>query len=161
MAWTDSRIFRAYITDQLNLATTTKIKLDGTDTLKNALYVTGATPDRNVTRANTAYAVDQWVVGNEVSQAVQWPVGGIALTGQSLNSATANTVFFTASNTVSGSSFTTTAAVFGSLIYDTTATTATNQGICYLYFGGGNSVTLGTLTISYAASPAGVFNITV
>jgi hypothetical protein len=70
-------------------------------------------------------------------------------------------VFFTASNTVSGSTFTTPSATFGSLIYDTTATTVTNQGICYLYFGGGNSVTTGTLTVSYSASPSGIFNLTV
>jgi hypothetical protein len=162
MAWTDSRIFRSYLVDQVSLATTTKINL-ASDSIKNALFGTTPTPDRNVTNTLSGYnaSTSQWVVANEVSQVTNWPAGGVALTGQSVNSATANTVFFSASPTVSGATFTTSSAAFGSLIYDTTATTVTNQGICFLYFGGANSVTNGTFTCAYAASPSGIFNIVV
>lgn len=164
MAWSTSNIFRAYIQDQLILATTTKCKIDtGGDTIKIALYVTGITPDRNVTDTLSGYnaATSQWVTANEVFQAGQWAQGGVTLAGQSVNVGTANTVFFTGTNSASGSAFTTTAATFGCLVYDSTATTVTNQGLCYNYFGGGNSVTNGTMTVAWSAAPAGIFNITV
>lgn len=158
---TNSNIFRSFINDMLTLKTTTKIGTAAAgDTFKCALYGNTGTPDRNVTQANTAYAVDQWVVGNEVSSAGQWAAGGVALTSPSTNAATANTVFFTASNTVSGSTATL-ANVYGCLIYDTTATTITNGGLCFNAFGGSNSVTSGTFTVAYAASPNGIFNVTV
>lgn len=161
MAFTDSHIFRAFITDNISQNSTAKFNLT-TDGFKCALYGNSGTPDRNATSALSAYnaATSQWVVANEISSAGQWAAGGVALSGTSVNSATANTVFFTASNTVSGSTATLT-AVFGCLIYDTTTTTVANQGICYNYFGGSNSVTSGTFTVSYAASPSGIFNVTV
>lgn len=164
MAWStaaDSRIFRSFINDMMTLKTTTKIgATGGGDTFKCALYGNTGTPDRNVVQASTAYNVDQWVIANEVSSSGQWAAGGVALTSPTSNIGTANTFFFTASNTVSGSTATL-AAVYGCLIYDTTATTVTNGGLCYNYFGGSNSVTSGTFTVAYAASPNGIFNITV
>jgi len=163
MSWTTSNIFQATITDALSLGTTTKMKL-GSDGFKAALYGTSITPDRNVTNTLSAYAAatSQWITGNEIiSGTGGWPAGGIALTTVTINSATANTVFFTAANTVSSTGGASLAAVFGCLIYDTTATTVTNQGVCYNYFGGSNSVTSGTFTIAYAANPSGIFNITV
>lgn len=164
MAWTGtegSHIFRSFINDMMTLKTTTKIGATSAgDTFKCALYGNTGTPDRNVTQANTAYAVDQWVTGNEITSAGQWAAGGVALTSPASNIGTANTFFFTASNTVSGSTATLT-AVYGCLIYDTTATTITNPGLCFNYFGGSNSVTSGTFTVAYAASPSGIFNITV
>lgn len=161
MAFTESRIFRATITDNFSLSTTTKMNLS-TDSFKVALYGNTGTPDRNVTNANSAYAVAQWVVGNEViSSTGGWPAGGIALASPSLNSATANTVFFTGSNTASTTSTATIAAAFGCLVYDTTSTSTTNQGVCYNYFGGTQIVTNGLMTIAWPASPTGIMNIVV
>jgi hypothetical protein len=159
MAFTDSHIFQAFIQDMLSLNTTTKINLTS-DTLKNALYGNTGTPDRNVARSLTLYNSGQWVTGNEISSAGQWAAGGVALTSPVVNVATANTICFNAANTVSGSTATLT-AVYGDMIYSTTATTAVNQGVCYNYFGGSNSVTSGTFTVAYAALPAGIFNVTV
>ena len=52
-----------------------------------------------------------------------------------------------AADTASGASATL-AAVFGCLVYDNTiATPVADQGFCYNYFGGTNSVTDGTFTI--------------
>jgi hypothetical protein len=118
-----------------------------TDALKVALYGTTPTPDKDVTSANSAYAVAQWVTGNEISQAVQWPVGGVALAGQTLDSGTPATVFLDGTDTASGSAATL-SAVYGCLVYDSTVSTpVANQGIAYVYFGGSNSVVSGTFTV--------------
>ena len=56
------------------------------------------------------------------------------------------------SNTASGASATL-ASVFGCLVYDDTiAAPVGDQGLCYNYFGGTNSVTDGTFTIVWNAS---------
>jgi hypothetical protein len=155
MAWTDSRIFRPFLADVLD--NTTAVDL-GTDVPKVALYNTTPTPDNDVTSANSAYNVGQWVIANEVSEAGQWAAGGVALSGTSLNSGTADTVFYDAADTASGSAADL-AAVFGCLVYDDTLTTpVVDQGICYNYFGGTNSVTNGTFTVVWNAN--GIFRFT-
>jgi len=122
------------------------------DSIKAALYGNSGTPNNDVTSANSAYAVDQWVVGNEVSQAVQWPAGGVALTGQTVNSGTADVVFFDANDTASGSSATL-SGVFGTLVYDDTlAAPVADQGLSYNYFGGSNSVVAGVFTVIWHAN---------
>jgi hypothetical protein len=156
MAWTNSKIFRAFLADVLD--NTAAIDL-GTDVPKVALYDNDITPDNDVTSANTAYGVGQWVTtSNEVFEAGQWAQGGVALGSTSLNSATADVVFYDAADTASGSAADL-AAVFGCLVYDDTLTTpVADQGICYNYFGGTNSVTNGTFTVVWSAN--GIFRIT-
>lgn len=154
MAWTNSKIFRATVADVWD--NTTALDL-GADIPKVALYGTTPTPDQNTTSALTAYAAvgSQWVVANEISQAVQWPAGGVALATRVLDSATAGVVFYDAADTASGNAATL-SAVFGCLVYDDTlATPVADQGICYNYFGGSQSVTNGTLTVVWNAS--GIF----
>lgn len=149
MAWSASKIFRAMLADALgNVAA---IDLDA-DTLKVALYDNDITPDANVTAANSAYNAGQWTsAGNEVFEAGQWAQGGVALAGQSLNSAINDTVFLDANDTASGSAADL-ANVFGCLVYDDTiAAPVADQGICYNYFGGSNSVVNGTLTVVWNA----------
>jgi hypothetical protein len=149
MAWSNSKVFRAFLADAVD--NTTALDL-GADTCRVALYNTSITPDQNVTSANSAYNVGQWATANEISQAVQWPTAGVALTGQTVNSATSGVVFFDANDTASGSAATLT-AVFGCLVYDDTLTTpVADQGICYNYFGGTNSVTSGTFTVVWNAN---------
>jgi hypothetical protein len=144
MAWTNSRMFRATFADVWD--NTTALDL-GTDVPKSALFNNTITPDQNVASASTAYNVAQWATAQEVFQAGQWAQGGIALAGTSLNSGTSGVVFYDANDTASGAAATLTNAT-GTLVYDDTLTTpVADQGICYNYFGGSNSVTNGTLTV--------------
>ena len=138
------------------LENTTAVDLN-TDTFKNALFNNTPTPSQTVTSANSAYAVDQWVVGNEVSEAGQWAAGGVALA--SVTSAFSSNVYtFDAADTASGSAADL-ANVNGCLIYDdTVAAPVADQGVCYLYFGGANSVVNGTFKVQYSAS--GIYAIT-
>lgn len=150
MAWSNSKVFRPFVADVLD--NTAAFDL-GADTFKAALYDNDITPDNDVTAANSAYNVGQWVTtGNEVFEAGQWAQGGVALTGQTVNSGTADIVFWDANDTASGSAADL-AAVFGTQVYDDTLTTpVADQGVCYNYFGGSNSVTNGTFTIVWHAN---------
>jgi hypothetical protein len=155
MAWTASKVFMALIEDVFE--NTTAMDLNS-DTFKAALYDNDITPDQTVTSANTAFNAGQWVsAGNEVFDGAEWATGGVALA--SVTSAFASNVYtFDAANTASGSSATL-AAVFGCLVYDDTiATPVADQGVCYNYFGGTNSVTDGTFTIVWHTS--GIFTAT-
>lgn len=155
MAWTNSKIFRPLLADVLG--NVTAIDFDA-DSFKAALFNTTPTPDQNVASASSAYNTGQWTTANEVSSAGQWAAGGVALTSQSLNSATAATVFFDAADTASGATATL-SAVFGCLVYDDTiATPVADQGACYNYFGGTQSVTSGTFTIVWNSN--GIFRFT-
>jgi len=149
MAWTNSKVFRAFVADAVD--NTTAFDL-GADTVKVALYNGTITPDQNVTSANSAYNVGQWATAQEVYQAGQWAQAGVALTGQTVNSGTSGVVFYDANDTASGSAATL-ASVYGCLVYDDTLTTpVADQGICFNYFGGTNSVTNGTFTVIWNAN---------
>jgi len=156
MAWSASKIFSALITDVLN--NTTAIDLNTDASLKVALYDNDITPDQTVTSANTAYNVGQWVTtGNEVSDGAEWAVGGVALTSPTSVFVT-NVYTFDAANTASGTSATL-LTVFGCLVYDDTIVTpVADQGLCYNYFGGIQSVTDGTFTVIWHAN--GIFQLT-
>lgn len=156
MAWSNSKIFRQFLADAV--LNTAAFDLD-TDTFKVALYDNDITPDNDVTAANSAYNAGQWATaGNEVFEAGQWAQGGVALTSPTINVGTADVVFWDASDTASGSAADL-AAVFGCLVYDDTLTTpVADQGICYNYFGGSNSVVNGTFTVVWNAN--GIWRIT-
>jgi hypothetical protein len=156
MAWSASKIFMAFLEDVFE--NTTAMDLN-TDTFKIALYDNDITPDQTVTSANTAYNAGQWTAsGNEVADGTEWDAGGEPLTGVS-SSFTSNVYKFDATDTPSGGSSATLANVYGGLILDDSiAAPVAKQGVCYLYFGGVNSVTDGTLTVIYHSS--GIFTIT-
>ncbi len=146
MAWSASKVFAHTV---LLSMTSTQFDLV-TDTFNVALYNNTGTPDNTVTTSVlTEYngAASQWVTANEVSQAVQWPAGGVALASQTWLQAS-NVDTFTGANTASGSAATL-LSVYGCLVYDATVS---NIGISYHYFGGTNSVTAGTLTVVWNAS---------
>ena len=155
MAWSASKIFMALIEDVFE--NTTAMDLNA-DSFKVALYDNDITPDQTVTSANTAYGVGQWVTtGNEVSEAGQWATAGVALSSVT-STFTSNVYTFDAADTASGSAADL-ANVYGALIYDDTiATPVADQGVCFLYAGGANSVVNGTFTLVYSAS--GIFAIT-
>lgn len=152
MAWSNSKIFSAYITDVLNNTTAMDAN---SDTIKVALYGT-ATPDQTVASASSAYNTGQWVTGNELT-ATGWTAGGLALA--SIASGFSSNVYtFDAADKAGGATDTITAC-FGVLIYDDTiATPVADQGMCYNYLGGSNSVTSGTFTVVFNAS--GIFALT-
>ncbi len=160
MAWSASAIFRAFLGDAL--ANTAAFDLSGAsvDTFKNALYDNDITPDNDVSAANSAYNAGQWVItGNEVSDAGQWAAGGVALTTPGIDVSVADVVFWDAVDTASGSSATL-ANVYGCLIYDDTmASPVADQGVCYLYLGGAQTITDGTFTVIYHAN--GLFRISI
>lgn len=149
MAWTNSKVFRAFLADvMLNDAA---FDLES-DTFKVALYDNDVVPDNDVTSANSAYNAGAWVNTNEVFEASQWDAGGVALTTPDINSGTADVVFWDAADTASGSTADL-ANVYGCLVYDDTLTTpVADQGVCYNYFGGANSVTNGTFTVVWNAN---------
>lgn len=156
MAWSNSKIFMAFIEDAFE--NTAALDLNA-DTFKAALYDNDITPSQTVTSANTAYGAGQWVAaGNEVTDGTNWDTAGEPLTG--VSSTFASNVFtFDAADTPQGGASCTLANVYGCLVYDDTLTTpVADQGICYNYFGGAQSVTAGTFTIVW--NSAGLFAIT-
>jgi hypothetical protein len=154
MAWSASKIFTAAVEDMLE--NTAAMDLNS-DTFKAALFNDTITPSQTVSAANSAYGAGVWASGG-VSDAVSWPAAGIALSGISSSFSTA-TYTFDASDTASNDSTTDLTNAYGCLIYDDTlAAPVADQGLCYLYFGGANSVVSGSFTIVYSAS--GLFTLT-
>lgn len=151
MAWTNSKVFRAWLGDSVSRAVA--YDLD-TDAMFAALYNNTTTPDQNVASGVlTGYngAASQWVVANEViSSTSGWPAGGIAMTSLAVNTATSAVVFFSAANTASSTSAATISGAFGALVYDSTL--ANKNGVSFNYLGGSNSVTNGTFTIVWNAN---------
>jgi hypothetical protein len=156
VAWSNSKIFMAFIEDVFE--NTTAMDLNS-DTFKAALYDNDITPSQTAASASTAFNAGQWATsGNEVADGAEWATGGVALS--SIASGFSSNVYtFDAADTVSTGSSATLANVYGCLVYDDTITTpVADQGVCYNYFGGANSVTDGTFTIAWSAS--GIFAIT-
>ena len=148
MAWSASKIFSATITDLMN--NTTAIDLNTDASIKVALFNDSITPDQTVASASTAFGAGVWATG-EVFDGAEWATGGVALASVT-SSFTTNVYSFDAANTASGSSATL-AAVFGCEVYDDTITTpVADQGLCYNYFGGTNSVTDGTFTVIWGTA---------
>lgn len=155
MAWTNSKLFQRFLSDMADNITAFDL---GSDVPKVALYNNTITPDNDVTAANSAYNVGQWATAQETFEAGQWAQGGVALASTSLSVATADVVFYDAADTASGSTADITNAT-GCLVYDDTLTTpVADQGICYNYFGGPNSVVNGTFTVVWNAN--GIWRIT-
>lgn len=149
MAWSNSKVFAQFLLAAFDR--TAAFDLDG-DTFTVALYDNDITPDNTVSAANSAYNAGQWAsTGNEVSEAGQWATGGVNLTSPDVTT-TSTTVTWDAADTASGSAADL-ANVYGCLVYDNTlATPVADQGVCYNYFGGANSVVNGTFTVVWAAT---------
>lgn len=162
MAWSNSKIYTAYIHDVL--ANTTATDIDTDALIEAALFDNSVTPLQTDTAAHNAYAGagGPWASGGVVdtgtSAPAGWPALGRPLQSITLSAATVNPITFDAADTVSANATTTLASTYGCLIYDHTAGSPTDNGICYNYFGGANAVTLGTFTIVWNAS--GIFAIT-
>lgn len=136
----------------------------GADTIKAALFNNTVSPDASAAVGSTGYNTGTWVTANEVTHA-NWPAGGQTLGSKTSavvtagSQTTASAVNFDAADTA-GAGTLTLANVYGALVYDDTVTggTVADQGLCFNYFGGVQSVTGGTFTIVWDAT--GVFKFT-
>lgn len=154
MAWTLSKIFSAFITDVLN--NTTAMDMNS-DTIKAALFDNSITPSQTVASASSAYGAGVWAAGG-VGDTPSWPAVGRDLASVASGFST-NVYTFDAADTVSADATTDLASVFGVLIYDDTiAAPVADQGVCFNYLGGSNSVVNGTFTVVWNAS--GIFALT-
>ena len=172
MAWANSAIFQQAMLNPIarGVAATTGFPttyagLVADALVKAALFNNTTTPDKTVAVASTGFNTGVWVTANEVTDATNWVSGGRALGTKSFALDTgSSSLCFTAANTAGGGNVTI-ASAFGCLVHDGTITAGTvaDQGMCYNYFGGSQSVTAGTFTIIWATVGAttAVFNITV
>ncbi len=146
MAWSNSKIFSATITDVME--NTTALDANA-DTFKAALFDNSITPSQTVASASTAYAAGVWASGG-VFDASGWPAAGRSL---SVTSGFSTNVYtFDSTDTVSANSTTTLVGTYGCLVYDDTlAAPVADQGLSYHYFGGSQTVTSGTFTIVWNA----------
>jgi len=149
MAWTNSKIFMAWLEDSFE--NTAALDADS-DTFKAALFDNSITPSQTVATASTVYGAGVWASGG-VLDASGWPAVGRNLVVTSGFSS--NVYTFDSADTVSANNTTTLVNAYGCLCYDDTTG---DQGCSYNYFGGANSVTSGTFTIVWAT--AGIWAIT-
>jgi hypothetical protein len=157
MAWSDSRIFQAWIDQPMMRDPAQTSPTGGTgeiktnDAVKVTLFNNTTTPSRTAAVASTGYNTGVWVTANEVTSGTDWVAAGIALSGKNIT-ASAGVVNFSATNITSTATATLTA--YGLLVYDDTITggTVAKQGICYLYFGGAQTVTSGSFSVNWNAS---------
>ena len=152
MAWSASGIFVTFIEDSFENSAAYNLL---SDTFKVALFNDTTAPDKTVTTANRTYDAGVWIQANEVDDGTEWDAGGEPLDTPALTTAS-NVLKWDAVDTVSGGTSATLAAVFGCLVHDSSVT---NEGICFNYFGGTQSVTDGTFTVVW--NGAGIFTITV
>lgn len=156
MAWTDSRISAAAVTDILN--GTAPFDLD-TDAFKIPLFNNSVTPDNTVASALYAYNAGTWLTANEVSDGTEWDAGGEPLPSPTL-SFSGNVVTFDGGDVVSGGSSATLADVHGCLAVDDDLTTpVADQAFCHNYFGGAQSVTDGVMTVQWAGLGIGTLTL--
>jgi hypothetical protein len=166
MAWTDSRMFTQFLYNpcMASLQSVTEPTTYGAgglpaDTVKVSLFNNSVTPDRDAAVASTGYNTGTWTTGNEVVDVTNWVAGGRALANDAVTTGTSY-VMYDADDLAGGGTVTLTNA-YGCLVYDDTITAGTvaDQGACFNYFGGAQSVTSGTFTIVWHAN--GIFRVTV
>lgn len=161
MAWTASAIFRTWSLAIYGQGQTAAVLPAGyaglgADTVKCALFG-GNTPDKDASLVTTGYnsATSQWVVANEKTSGTDWVAAGRALASKTLTNPSTGVFMFDAADLTSVATATL-ANVEGCLIYDDTITVGTggiaDQGMCYLWFGGAQSVTAGTFSVQFNAN---------
>lgn len=168
MAWSASAIFREWPKSVMGQGQTAAVLPAGyaglgADTVKAALYDNDITPDKDAALTSTGFNTGQWAIsGNEVTDATNWVSGGRTLASKTFTTPSTGVFMFDAADLAGGGTVTLTNA-YGCLVYDDTITAGTggvaDQGVCYNYFGGAQSVTAGTFTIVWHAN--GILRITV
>lgn len=146
MAWTDSRVFRSFLTD--TLAGTAVFDTDApSDTYKLALFNNTVVPDKDATSANSRYGTPAtFVTGNEITDATNWVVGGKAISSMTTTNPSSGVIMVDAADVASGGNVTLT-GFYGGLVYDDTKSTpVAKQAMCFNYFGGTQTVTANPFT---------------
>lgn len=162
MAFTSSSMFRAWTAAVLGQGQTAAVLPAayaglGADTVNVALFNNTGTPDKDATLATSGYnaSASQWVTANEVTGSGIWAAAGRPLSGKTITNPATGVTMFDATD-LAGAGTGTLANVYGCLVYDDTITAGTggvaDQGICFNYFGGAQSVTAGTFTIVWNAN---------
>jgi hypothetical protein len=148
MAFTASAIFREWPIQMFQVSGTAFTGLDS-DTVKLAWYGNSGTPDKDAAVGLTGYAAatSAWITGNEVVDATNWPAGGLALASKTFTTPATGVAMFDAADRAGNGTLTLT-NFFGGLVYDDTITggSVADQGVCYNYAGGAQTVTAGTVT---------------
>lgn len=159
MAWTNSKMFREWpkMTDQVSGTGFTGLD---SDTVKAALFNNSVTPDKDAAVGSTGYNTGTWLTANEVTDATNWAATGRTLASKTFTTPSTGVYMFDAADTAGGGTLTI-ANAWGAFVYDDaiTAGTVADQGVCYNYFGGAQSVTGGTFTIVWSAN--GLYQVTV
>lgn len=159
MAWTDSRVFRAWplaIQGQGQTAAVLPAGYAGlgADTVKVALFTNSATPDKDAALTSTGFGTGAWS-SNQVTDATNWVSGGRTLASKTLTTPSTGVMMFDAADLSGGGTVTLTNA-YGCLVYDDSITAGTggvaDQGVCFNYFGGAQTVAAGTFTIVWNAN---------
>jgi hypothetical protein len=152
MAWTDSRIFREWYITMYQAAGTAFTGLDS-DSVKVSLHNNSVTPDRDAAVGSTGFNTGTWTTTNEVIDATNWVSGGRVLGSKTFTTPSTGIAMFDAADLAGGGTLTITNA-FGCFVYDDTISggTVADQGVCFNYFGGAQSVTSGTFTIVWSAN---------
>lgn len=158
MAWSNSKMFREWPNQAFQVNGTGYTGLDS-DTINAALFNNSVTPDNSAAVASTGYNTGTWTTANEVTDATNWPAKGRPLASKAFSTPSSGVARFDAADTAGGGTLTI-ANAWGALVYDDSISggTVADQGICYNYFGGAQSVTGGTFTIVWSAN--GIFEIT-
>jgi hypothetical protein len=164
MAWSASNVFQEWVKNPLfngsqGTPPTLYTGYAGADVFKCALFAAGITPDRTAAVGSTGYNTGVWITANEKTGSSEWVAGGRTLASKT-NAVSAGTITLDAAD-LAGSASITMTSVEGCLIYDDTITggTVADQGMCYLWFGGAQSVTAGTFSVVFNA--AGIVTATV
>jgi hypothetical protein len=169
MAWSTSGVFRSVIGETLGGRRAIELgnALDATygyDTgaantatsLTVSLFNNTVTPDKNASYANSAYDAGAWLAGaQDGCTSTEWTAAGRPAVNPALSYVSPNIIMFDMDDT-SSSAPTTVEDVYGALVH---AASGDENGVCFNYFGGANSVTGGTLTIVWNAN--GLFRLTV
>jgi hypothetical protein len=152
MAWSNSKIFTQWVNGPMFQVSGTGYTGIDSDTIKAALFNNSVTPDQDAAVGSSGYNTGTWTTGNEVTDVTNWVAGGRALASKTLTAGTATSTF-DAADLAGGGTVTLTNA-YGAFVYDDTITAGTvaDQGICFNYFGGAQSVTAGTFTIVWHAN---------
>lgn len=159
MAWTNSKMFREWpkMTDQVSGTGFTGLD---SDTVKAALFNNSVTPDKDAAVGSTGFNTGTWLTANQVTDATNWASGGRTITSPTFTTPSTGVYRFDAADTAGGGTLTI-ANAYGAFVYDDsiTAGTVADQGVCFNYFGGAQSVTGGTFTIVWSAN--GLYEVTV
>jgi hypothetical protein len=147
MAWSSSAMFREWALQMMQVSGTGYTGLDS-DTVKAALFNNSITPNKDASVTSTGYNTGAWATANEVTDATNWTATGRTLTSKTFTSPASGVAMFDAADLAGGGALTL-SNVYGCLVYDDTITAGTvaDQGVCFNYFGGAQSVTAGTFTI--------------